>query len=92
MAAHIRATHVHAIVDSPATPEAVMNALKAYASRALNDAGLDSADQKRWARHGSTRYLWNHEQISAAITYVVDQQGERMAVFDCEVDGSPSAP
>jgi len=69
-----------------------MNALKAYASRALNEAHVGPTDQKRWARHGSTRYLWNHEQISAAITYVLDKQGERMATYDCEVDEAPSAP
>ena len=92
MAAHIRENHVHVIVDSSASAEEVMNALKAYASRALNRLGIDSTDQKRWARHGSTRHLWNHEQISAAITYVLDKQGERMAVYDCEVDEGPSAP
>jgi hypothetical protein len=31
---------------------------------------------------GSTRYLWRQQQVSAAIRYVVDDQGEPMEVFD----------
>ena len=41
-----------------------------------------STRHARWARHGSTRYLWNAEELSAAISYVVSGQGEPMAV--CE--------
>jgi hypothetical protein len=59
-----------------------MNDLKSYASRCLNQAGLDDSDRKRWARHGSTRWLWTAESVSAAIRYAVDGQGERMAVFE----------
>jgi hypothetical protein len=34
------------------------------------------------ARHGSTRWLWKPENVTAAIRYVVDQQGDSMAVFE----------
>jgi hypothetical protein len=34
-----------------------MNDFKAYSSRRMNEAALDTKDRKRWARHGSTRYL-----------------------------------
>jgi hypothetical protein len=37
--------------------------------------------EKRWTRHGSTRYLWKPEQVSAAVQYVVQKQGEAMHVF-----------
>ena len=59
-----------------------MNDLKAYASRCLNRKGLDEPARKRWARHGSTRWLWKRENVSAAIRYVVDEQGDPRAVFE----------
>jgi len=82
LAAHVRSNHVHIVVDAEVRPERIMNDLKAYASRCLNQSGLDGATRKRWARHGSTRWLWKPEHVSAAIRYVVDEQGEAMAVFE----------
>ena len=38
--------------------------------------------EKRRARHGSTRWLSKVQSVSAAIRYVVDQQGDPMAVFE----------
>jgi REP element-mobilizing transposase RayT len=71
LAAHVRTNHVHIVVESDALPERVMNDLKSYASRCLNQAELDGPDRKRWARHGSTRWLWKPERVSAAIQYVI---------------------
>ena len=82
LAAHVRSTHVHSVVQAEQTPEQVINALKCYASRELNRTGLDSPNRRRWARHGSTRYLWKRDEVSAAIHYVVCDQGEPMAVFE----------
>lgn len=82
LAAHVRTRHVHVVVEAEARPERVMNDLKAYASGCLNRRGLDAAERKRWARHGSTRWLWNQRSVSEAIRYVVDRQGEPMAVFE----------
>ena len=59
-----------------------MNAMKAYASRYLNKAIIDDARMKRWTRHGSTRNLWDDKAVTAAIHYVVHQQGNPMAVFE----------
>jgi len=84
LAAHVRTTHVHAVVEAEAVPERVMSDLKVYASRHLNQLGLDSADRKRWTRHGSTRWLWRPQHVSAAIQYVVEEQGEAMSVFVAE--------
>ena len=47
--------------------------------------GLDGPARKRWVRHGSTRWLWKRENVSAAIRYVVDEQGDPMAVFEAIV-------
>ena len=82
LAAHVRTQHVHIVVEADARPERVMNDLKSYASRCLNRMGLDEPARKRWTRHGSTRWLWKPENVSAAIRYVVDEQGDPMAVVE----------
>ena len=82
LAAHVRSNHVHVVVHALVQPECVMNDLKSYASRRLNECGLDTPLRKRWTRHGSTRYLWQPEQVEAAIRYVVYEQGKPMAVFE----------
>jgi REP element-mobilizing transposase RayT len=82
LALHVRSNHVHAVVHANIQPERVMNDFKAYASRALNQAGIDEPGRKRWTRHGSTRYLWTPEHVEAAIEYVVRQQGEPMEVME----------
>ena len=81
LAAHVRTNHVHAVVEAEALPEKVMHAFKAYASRNLNRLGVDSPERKRWARHGSTLWLWKDEDVRAAIRYVVSEEGEPMAVY-----------
>ncbi len=84
LAAHVRAAHVHVVVEGDRGPEFVMNTLKSCASRALNRMALDDAGRRRWARHGSTRHLWTNKAVFAAIHYVVCEQGEAMAVFEME--------
>jgi len=82
LAAHVRSTHVHSVVQAEVPPERVVNDFKAYASRRLNRMRLDEPDRKRWARHGSTRFLWKAEYVLAAIQYVVDEQRDVMSVFE----------
>jgi REP element-mobilizing transposase RayT len=81
-AAHVRTNHVHAILEAGDKPEKVMNTLKSYASRRLNESGVDEQGRKRWTRHGSTKWLWNRESINAAIRYVIDGQGDPVEVFE----------
>jgi hypothetical protein len=69
------------IVEAEIPPEKVMNDFKAYASRALNRLGGEKGCQKRWARHGSARRLWKDQDVRDAIHYVVEEQGEPIAVF-----------
>jgi len=85
LAAHVRSNHVHTVVQAQVPPERVMNDFKAYASRRLNRMRLDETDRKRWARHGSTRFLWKAEHVLAAIQYVVHEQGDAMSVFESPV-------
>jgi REP element-mobilizing transposase RayT len=72
---------VHVVVDADVRPEKVMNAFKSYASRGLNRLGIDGPDRRRWARHGSTRWLWKDADVQEAIRYVVAGQGEPMEVY-----------
>jgi REP element-mobilizing transposase RayT len=85
LAAHVRSNHVHIILEAEIRPEKVMNDFKAYASRALNRLEGDEAGRRRWARHGSTRWLWKDRDVREAIRYVVEEQGEPMAVFLLDV-------
>jgi|SRR5579871_2752671 len=84
IAAHVRTNHVHVVVGASAPPENVMTEMKAYASRRLNEIGIDGPDRRRWARHGSTRYLWTRYDVEAAVGYVADGQGDPMAVYVCD--------
>ena len=84
LAAHVRSNHVHAIVEAEIRPERIMNEFKSYASRELNCLGSDSPNRRRWARHGSTRWLWKDQDVRKAIQYIVEEQGEPMALFVSE--------
>jgi hypothetical protein len=53
LAAHVRANHVHTVVEADAKPKGDF----------------------------STRWLWNRNNVGAAIRYVIEEQGEPMAVF-----------
>ena len=82
LAAHVRSNHVHTVVEAEVPPERIMSDFKTYASRRLNRMGLEEPNRKRWARHGSTRWLWKPQHVSAAIQYVVAEQGDTMSVFE----------
>jgi hypothetical protein len=82
LAPHVRSTHVHAVVEAENLPDRVMGDFKAYASGILNRLRLDRPGRKRWARHGSTRWLWKPGDVSAAIHYVVAEQGDAMRVYE----------
>jgi hypothetical protein len=62
-------------------PEKVMIDFKSYSSRALNRLDGGEKDRRRWARHGSTPWLWKDQSVRDAMQYVVEEQGETMAVF-----------
>ncbi len=81
LAAYVLTNHVHVAVEGEPQPEKIMNDFKSYASRSLNRLGRNGPDRKRWARHGSTRWLWKDQDVREAIRHVVEEQGEDMAVF-----------
>jgi REP element-mobilizing transposase RayT len=84
LAVHVRSNHVHLVVEARDPPEFVMTQLKSAASRRLNILGLDDPTRKRWARHGSTRRLFNDESVQRAIAYLIEGQGQPMAIFEAD--------
>lgn len=79
LAAHVRTNHVHTVVEADSPPEKVLLDFKATSSRALNDL---EGKRTRWARHGSTLYLWTKAEIDRAVKYVVCEQGPPMAIYE----------
>jgi len=77
LGAHVRSTHVHMVVDGIIETSRAIRDLKAYASRALNGNGT----RRRWARGGNALLLRDSKAVYAAIRYVVDGQGPRMAAY-----------
>ena len=80
-AVHVRTTHVHAVIGGDTVAERMLSDFKAYATRSLRRAFPDTQRRRYWAHHGSTRYLWNEVCLKAAIEYVLNGQGERMAHY-----------
>jgi hypothetical protein len=78
----VRTNRVHTVVEAELSPEPVMSDFKASASRHLNRMRLDEPNRKRCARHGSTLWLWKPQNVSAAVRYVVAEQGDAMSVFE----------
>ena len=74
-ALNVRTTHIHLVVSSAATPERVMNDLKAWCTRRLREAGLVAPDARAWSRHGSTRWLNTQLSLARAIEYTLHEQG-----------------
>ncbi|MEZ5366934.1 MAG: hypothetical protein R2748_32500 [Bryobacterales bacterium] len=60
-------------------PEVTLGKLKAFASRALNDRF--GRREKWWARHGSTRWLFDPRGVQEAVDYVVKGQGRKMSLY-----------
>jgi hypothetical protein len=81
-AAHVRTEHLHVVLTAAgADIDRVMADLKAAASFRLNRAYPADRGRPYWARHGSTRYVWDEAQLAPVLDYVLNQQGEPMAVY-----------
>ncbi len=75
LAVHARSNHVHVVVRcADVLPEKMMGEWKAWSTRRLRASGLILAGQPVWTRHGSTRYLWNEQDIEPTVDYVMDGQ------------------
>jgi REP element-mobilizing transposase RayT len=81
LAASVGLTHVHAVVKAEHDPKQVIRDMKSYASRALNRAGYDGPERKRWTRNGYRQYLWKRADVLHAIEYVLNRQGKPLASY-----------
>jgi len=81
-AINVRTNHAHSVVTAMQKPEPILDAFKAYATRALRKAGLLALKVKPWARHGSTIYLWKERDVAKAIEYVMLGQGDDLFSLD----------
>ena len=79
---HVRTNHVHAVVVAADDPGRVMSDLKAGASRQLTRAGFDSAERRRWTRHGSTLHLFDQATVPDKIDYTLNRQGAMLSYYD----------
>jgi REP element-mobilizing transposase RayT len=70
-AINVRTNHAHSVVSALSDPEPILDAFKAYSTRALRVAGLLPASVKPWARHGSTIYLWKERDVEKAVEYLL---------------------
>jgi hypothetical protein len=77
LAAHVRTTHVHLVVDGIMEDSRAIRDFKAYASRALNRTGGAGGGP----RGGNARLPVDSRAVRAAVRYVVDGQDSRMAVY-----------
>ena len=76
-ALNVRTNHVHLVCSAgEVSPEQVLRESKAWATRALREAGLVEDGARVWTRHGSTRYMWDERSIAKAIEYVRDWQDD----------------
>src|SRR5688500_3301937 len=81
-AMNIRTNHVHTVVTALKSPEIVLNAFKANATRKLRERKLWTHLFSPWADKGSKKRLWNEKSVARAIDYVLNGQGEDLPDFD----------
>ncbi|HAU37180.1 MAG TPA: hypothetical protein DCX07_05630 [Phycisphaerales bacterium] len=73
LAVNCRSNHVHLVVRCGENlPEKVLNALKAYSTRALREQ-VGMTLPRTWTRDGSKRPLWDDKSLWSACEYVRNQ-------------------
>jgi REP element-mobilizing transposase RayT len=70
-AVNVRTEHVHVVLSATKSPDIIMNSLKSWCTRKMNENGLWNKDFSPWSRHGSTRYLWDEKSVYDAVNYVL---------------------
>jgi REP element-mobilizing transposase RayT len=81
-ALNVRTNHAHIVTAGQASPDKMLGDLKAYSTRRLRATGCWPRDHSPWVDKGSKRNLWNEDQVSAAIEYVLFGQGDDLPDFD----------
>ena len=81
IAINVRTNHAHVVVSARRSPDIVMSAFKANATRELRESNLAACDSRVWSRGGSTRYLWKPRNVEAAVEYTINGQGDDLPDF-----------
>ena len=74
-ALNVRTNHVHVVASSNTSAERVMDDFKRWATRRLRERRLVAPSGDLWSRHGSTRWIWNQENLAEVVEYVHFGQG-----------------
>ena len=67
----VQSDHVHVVLSADREGEPLREAIKASASRALNNT---YGRRKSWASNGSAKHLWETDYFRAAVRYVKRQR------------------
>jgi REP element-mobilizing transposase RayT len=78
---HVRTNHVHGVVGADVPPSRILNDWKAYATRALRRGGGTPLGGMAWTRGGSTHRIWTPEHLTAALRYVLKNQGDPLETY-----------
>ena len=71
-ALNVRTNHIHIVLTAARDPETVMEQLKAWCSRRLNEHV--GRKQKWWTEHGSTKWINDDTYFANAVRYVTEGQ------------------
>ncbi len=81
-ALNVRTNHVHSVVSHFAKGSGlILGAFKANATREMRERGVWTFEHSPWADKGSRRNLWNENQVTRAIDYVMNGQGDDLPSF-----------
>jgi REP element-mobilizing transposase RayT len=75
-AVNVRTNHAHSVVTADCDSKKVRSALKAYATKLMRERGYWPSPDSPWAAKGSRRKLFTEAELTAAIDYVMYDQGE----------------
>ncbi len=78
-AVHVRSNHVHLLVTSTLMPEVILTKLKSACTKELN--AHNKKKISRWARHGSTKYLFTEKAFYHTLNYVLNEQGTKKHIY-----------
>ena len=81
IAISVRTNHIHVVIAAAASPDKVLGAFKANATRELREAGLIGSDTTVWSRGGSKRFLWKPINVERAVNYTLFGQGDDLPEF-----------
>ena len=74
LAVNVRTNHLHAVVITNSNASSVLKDLIAWCTRRLREAGL-VGDRPVWTDQGSTRKLFDADDVGGAVDYVKNRQG-----------------